>query len=153
MAESPLTGRLEPQARCSKPLDEEVWRAWLQKNQMEEVQGAIARMRAVKWVCIAILLATAALSSYVVPYQSVVTFIVSLGAIAVMWQGFRTHHYYFAALFTAMVVLYNPLFPTFTLSGGWPRFIVLASVIPFMVSLVWMNATNLPRPLSELATP
>ena len=64
--------------------------------------------RAVKWVCIATLLATAALSSYGVPYQSVVTFIVSLGAIAVMWQGFRTHHYYFAALFTAMVVLYNP---------------------------------------------
>lgn len=153
MAESPLTGRLELQARCSKPLDEKVWRAWLQKNQIEEVQGAIARMRAVKWVCIAILLATAALSSYVVPYRSVVAFIVSLGAIAAMWQGFRTHHYYFAALFTAMVVLYNPLFPTFTLSGGWQRFIILASVIPFIAAVVWMNATSLPRGRSEPATP
>ena len=147
MSDSVLHGRHEPRERCSKPLNEGVWRAWLEKNRLEETRNSVARTKAVKWFCIAVLIAAAALSSHIASYQGGVRFIVALGAVIVMCQGFRTHRYYFAALFAAMIVFYNPLFPTFTLSGDWERLIVLASVIPFIASLVWMSATDLtPRP-------
>ena len=132
----------DSQAHSSKPLDETVWRAWLNKNLLEERQRAAARIKAVKWACIGVLMATAAVSSYVFSpyvsaYQAVVRFAIGLGAIVMMSESFRTRQYAFTALFAAVVLLFNPVVPIFALAGNW--LILLASVLPFVASLVWMK--------------
>ncbi len=43
------------------------------------------------------------------------------------------------ALFAAIVLVFNPVFPTFALSGKWV--ILLVSVLSFVASLVWMTDT------------
>jgi hypothetical protein len=60
---------------------------------------------------------------------------IALGAFAVMFHAFHAHRYILAAVFGTIVLLYNPLFPAFSLSGGWQRLIVLASTAPFLASL------------------
>ncbi len=55
----------DSQTHSSKPLDEAVWRAWLKKNLLDERQRAAARIKAVKWACIGVLLVAAVVSSYV----------------------------------------------------------------------------------------
>lgn len=135
-------GPRDSQAHSSKPLDDTVWRAWLNKNLIEERQRAVARIKTVKWACIGVLMATAVVSSYVsspcVPaYQAVVRFAIGLGAIVILFESLRTRQYAFAALFVAVVLLFNPVVPTFALAGHWV--ILLAAVLPFVASLVWMK--------------
>lgn len=135
-------GPRDSQSDGSKPLDEIVWRAWLNKNLLEERQRAVARIKTVKWTCIGVLIATAVVSSYVstpyVPaYQAVVRFAIGLGAIVIIFESLRTRQYAFTALFAAVVLLFNPLVPTFALAGHWV--IPLAGVLPFIASLVWMK--------------
>jgi hypothetical protein len=129
-------------AHSSKPLDETVWHPWLNKNLIQERQRSAARIKAVKWVCIGVLIATAVVSSYVsspyVPaYQAVVRFAIALGAIVIMFESLRTRQYAFAALFATVVLLFNPVVPTFALAGNWV--ILVAAVLPFVASLVWMK--------------
>lgn len=50
--------------------------------------------------------------------------------------------YAFAASFVAIALLYNPFVPTFLFAGSWQHLFVLASVFPFLTSLVWMNAIS-----------
>ena len=135
-------GTEEIPKRCSKPLDQEIWRAWQEKNRLQDMRNAVSRMKAVKWLCIAVLIATAVLFSHLSPYHAVVRFAVALGALVIMMQGFHTRRYVFAALFAALVLLYNPFVPAFTFSGDWQRLFVLASLLPFLASLIWMNALN-----------
>ena len=123
-----------------KPLDQEVWRAWQQKNRLQERQKAVARMKAVKWLCIALLIVTAVLFSPLSPYHVIVRFTVAFGALVVMMQGLRTRRYAFAILFAALIFLYNPFVPTFAFSGSWQRLLVFASALPFLASLIWMQA-------------
>lgn len=135
-------GPRDSQAHSSKPLDDTLWRAWLNKNLIEERQRAVARIKTVKWACIGVLMATAVVSSYVsspyVPaYQAVVRFAIGLGAIVILFESLRTRQYTFAALFAAVVLLFNPVVPTFALAGHWV--ILLAAVLPFVASLVWMK--------------
>src|SRR5947209_2792000 len=113
-------GLRDSQAHSSKPLNETVWRAWLNKNLLEEGQRAAARIKAVKWACIGVLLATAVVSSYVFPpfvstYQTAVRFAIGLGAIVIMFESLRTRQYAFTALFAAVVLLFNPVLPIFAL--------------------------------------
>lgn len=126
----------------SKQLDQEIWRAWQEKNRFQEEWRAISRMKALKWLCIAVLLVTAVFFTQLYPYHLIVRFAVALGAFVVMMQGLSTRHYAFAALFAATVLLYNPFVPTFLFVGGWQRLFVLASVFPFLASLAWMNAIS-----------
>src|SRR5690349_8015682 len=117
-------GPRDLQAHSSKPLDDTVWRAWLNKNLIEERQRAVARIKTLKWACIGVLMATAVVSSYVsspyVPaYQAVVRFAIGLGAIVILFESLRTRQYTFAALFAAVVLLFNPVVPTFALAGHW----------------------------------
>lgn len=132
----------DSQAHRSRPLDETVWRAWLNKNLLQERQSARARIKAVKWACIGVLMAAAVMSSYVFlpyvsSYQAVVRFAIGLGAIIMMFESLRTQQYAFTALFAAIVLLFNPVVPTFPLAGS--RLILLASALPFVASLVWMK--------------
>ncbi len=132
----------DSQAHSSKPLDETVWRAWLNKNLLEERRRAAARVKAVKWACIGALLATAGVSSYVFSpyisaYQTVVRFAIGLGAIVIIFESLRTRQYAFTALFAAVVLLFNPVLPAFAFAGNWV--ILLASLLPFIASLLWMK--------------
>ena len=84
----------------------------------------------------------AGLWSQIAPYELVFKFNVSAGAIVVMFQAFRTRHYAFAAVFAALVLLYNPVAPVFSFTGDWQRFLVVASVLPFIAALAWPNRTE-----------
>lgn len=125
-----------------KPLDEAVWQAWVAKGRAQERRDSAALVKAVKWVAIVGLFAAAGLWSQIAPYELVFKFIVSAGAIVVMFQAFRTRHYAFAAVFAALVLLYNPVAPLFSFTGDWQRFLVVASVLPFIAALAWLNRTE-----------
>jgi hypothetical protein len=74
------------------------------------------------------------------PYDIVVRFIVTGGAIALMSEAFHVRHYVPAAAFGALVLLYNPVEPPFGFAGGWQRAAVAASAVPFLASLAWRNS-------------
>lgn len=57
-------------------------------------------------------------SPYVVAYQTVVRFAIGLGVIVIMFESLRTRQYKFTALFGAVVLLFNPVVPTFALAGN-----------------------------------
>ena len=50
---------------CTKPLDLIMWRAWIENNRQQDIQRAFAWMKAVKWACVGLLLATVVVSSSV----------------------------------------------------------------------------------------
>jgi uncharacterized membrane protein YoaK (UPF0700 family) len=121
----------------SKPLDEAAWQAWGAKGRAQDKRDSAAHMKAVKWVSIAALLVAAGLWSQIMPYEVVVRFIVTAGAIVVMFQALQARHYAVASVFGALVLLYNPVAPTFSFSGDWQRVLVVASAVPFVASLAW----------------
>jgi hypothetical protein len=124
----------------SKPLDEAVWLTWVARGRAQDKRGSAFRVRAVKWVSLAGLLAVAALWSHPTPYEVVVRSVVAGGSIVSMLQALKTRHYAFAVLFGALGLLYNPVAPLLSFSGGWQRLVVLASAGPFLVSLALRNS-------------
>lgn len=123
----------------AKPLDEAVWQAWVTKGRAGDRRSSAAAVRAAKWVSIAGLLAAVGLWSYLTPYQVVVRFLVTAGALVVMIQAVQVRHYVISAAFGALALLYNPVVPVFSLSGDWQRAAVAASAIPFVASLALRN--------------
>ncbi len=125
-----------------KSLGETMWRAWFEKTFFQGRQRAGAAIKAVKWPCMGVLMATEVVSLYVftpnVPaYQVTVRFAIGFGAIVIMFESVRARQYAFTALFAAIVLLFSPVFSSFALSGKW--LILLANVLPFIASLVWIN--------------
>jgi hypothetical protein len=125
-----------------KPLDEAIWRAWVEKNDLQDRQRAAARIKVVTWASIGVLMAAAVVFSYIFTpyvstYQAVVRFVVALGAIVLVFESFRARQYAFTALFAGITLLFNPVLPAFALSGN--GLILFASVLPFVASLVWMK--------------
>lgn len=96
-------------------------------------------MRAVKWVAILGLLALVGFWSQLTPYDAVVRFMLAASSIVVMFYAIQAGQYVFAVVFGALALLYNPIAPVFSFSGGWQRAVVLASAAPFMASLAWRN--------------
>ena len=133
-----VVGSRESQSRerqLAKPLDEAMWQAWIAKGRMQDRRSSAVRMKAVKWISIAGLLAAAGLWSQLTPYEVAVRFIVAASSIVVMFQTFHARQYAFAAVFGALALLYNPLAPVFSFSGDWQRALVFASTGPFVASL------------------
>jgi len=123
-----------------KPLDEEVFRAWLARGHAREQRSRAVSTAAVKWIAIAALLATAGLSPHVIVYELVVRFVVAAAAVAVMLQAFHARHFVFLSLFGVLAVLYNPVIPIFRFSGDWQRIVVIVTALPFFLSLRWTDA-------------
>jgi hypothetical protein len=121
----------------AKALDEAAWNAWVTKGRARDRRDNAAHVKAVKWVSIVALFATAVLYSYFTPFAVMVRFVVAAGAIVVMVQAYRTRYYADAAVFGALALLYNPVVPVFSLSGGWQRAVMAASAVPFVASLAW----------------
>ena len=121
------------------PMTETAWQAWLARNRAHERRGANRHIAVIKLLSIALLLTVAALWAFVGPYERALIFAIALGAFVLMFRELHDHRYAFAFAFGIMVFLHNPLFPMFPLSGGWHRVIVLASIAPFLASLLWSN--------------
>jgi hypothetical protein len=123
----------------SKPLDEAVWQAWVEKGRARDRRNSAVRLMVVKWVSLAVLLVVAALWSHLAPYDVVARFIVTAGGIVMMSHAIHAGHYAFAAMFGTIALLYNPLAPVFSFSGDWQRTVVVASTAPFVASLAPRN--------------
>jgi hypothetical protein len=123
----------------AKLLDEAVWQAWLEKGRAQDRRSSAARMKAVKWVSIAGLLTIVGFWSHLAPYDVIVRFMLTTGAIVIMFRTIHMGQYVFAAVFAALALLYNPVVPVFSFSGGWQRAVVLASAVPFAASLAARN--------------
>ena len=127
---------------AARQLNEAAWQAWVAKGRAQDRRSSAARIKAVKWASIAGLLAAAGLWSHLAPFEVVVRFLVTAGAMVVMFQAFQARHYAVAAVFGALALLYNPVVPAFNFSGDWQRAVVVASAVPFIVSLAWPNGRN-----------
>lgn len=92
-----------------------------------------------KWISLAGLFAALGMWSELTPYEIVVRFVVAAGAIIVMLQAFHARRYTFAAVFGTVALLFNPVAPVFSFSGDWQRALLMASGVPFVVSLAWRN--------------
>jgi len=131
--------RLQPLETVSdpaaKPLDMEVWQAWLQKCRAQERRSAAANIKAIKWISIAGLLVVAGMWNVVTPCEVAIKFFVTACAILMMFHEIHARHYFFAPMFGALALLYNPVAPMFSFAGDWQRAFVVVSTIPFIASL------------------
>ena len=121
--------------QSAKPLDQAVWQAWVAKGRAEDQRSSAARIKAVKWVSIAGLLAAELLGSHLASFDVLIRCVVTGGAMVVMLQFLHARRYACAALFGALALLYNPVAPVFSFSGGWQLAVVVASAAPFVASL------------------
>lgn len=119
-----------------QPLNETVWQAWLVRNREQEQRRGAVRMRALKLVSIAALLAVAMFGSHLAPYAVVVRFTVATGATVLMFEAFHARCYASAVIFGVLSLLYNPIAPVFSFSGAWQSVLVVTSTLPFVASLV-----------------
>jgi hypothetical protein len=60
-------------------------------------------------------------------------------ATAEIFQALHSRRHALAALFAGLALLYNPVLPVFSFSGGWQRVMVVASAAPFAALLAWRN--------------
>lgn len=136
-----LGSREEPwTAPAELPLNQAAWQAWVAKGRAQEQRNSVARTKAVRWISAAALLAAAVLWSHLAPFDVVVRFIVTGGAMVLMFQASHNRNYAFASIFGALALIYNPVLPAFGFSGGWQRAVVVASAVPFIASIAWRNA-------------
>jgi hypothetical protein len=135
----------QPRRGLEQPLDEAVWQTWVAKGRAEELRTAAASMQAVKWASIAGLLTAAAFGPEIAAYDVAVRFIVTVGALVMMVQAFQTRRYVLAAVFGELALLYNPVAPVFTFSGGWQLAVLLASTVPFVAALAWPRVRTHPQ--------
>jgi hypothetical protein len=122
-----------------KLLDEAVWEAWLDKGRAQDRRSSAARLKAIILASIAGLVAVFGLWSHLTPYDALVRFMLTIGAIVAMFHAIYAGKYVFAVLFGVIALLYNPIAPVFSFSGGWQRAIVLVSAAPFVASLAWRS--------------
>jgi len=127
---------IEPE---TKPLNEQVWQAWVAKGRAADERGKETRLRALKIAVIAGRLFAAILWSRAAPFEVVVRFMVGAGAVAVMVQCLRTGRYLIAPVFATLAVVFNPIAPVFEFSGDWQRAFLVACAAPFVASLAWRN--------------
>ena len=129
----PLTGWELP---VTKPLDETLWRAWVIKGRVRERQDNIARTRALKWAVVVALLGATVLTPVPAPFQILLRFVVAIAAVVVMFQAIHARRYGLAAVFGALLVIYNPVAPPIHFSTDWQRALLAASAIPFAAPLL-----------------
>lgn len=99
-----------------------------------------------KWITMAVLLTAAMMwrspANSQLP-QVLLGFVVCLGASVVVIQAVQAGRYVWAGGFTAMALLFNPVLPVLPFDGEWGRLLVLASIVPFAISLVTLRAQPL----------
>lgn len=143
-AKNERTGLERPPSMAGfRPLEEATWKKWLTKGREGDERTRMLYSAAVKWATLGVLLATVGFWAYAEPYQILIRFAVALGATSTLFQAVRTRHYVFAALFSAVALLFNPLLPALPLAGDWSRWVVFASIIPFAIAPAWLQTARL----------
>lgn len=120
-----------------KPLDVELWQAWLAKGRAQDRRRIGRFITGVTWVTIAGLLAAVGHWPHPVAFDLVIRFVVAAGALRLIFHALGSRSYVVAAVLGALVLLYNPGAPVFGFSGAWRSALVVASAVPFVVSLAW----------------
>jgi hypothetical protein len=132
-----------PQA---KPLDEWVWQAWVLKGRAQDERSHAAGVKAVTWISlVTLVLVAAGFCSYITPYDVAVRFLLAAAGLGLMFRACHMRHYAFTAVFGALALLYNPVMPVFRFSGEWQSAFVMATTIPFIVSLTWRKTELMPN--------
>ncbi len=121
--------------RPVRPLEEEVWQAWLARGRAQDRRRSAAFTQGIKWASIAGLLAALGHWPHLGAYDLAVRFVVAAGATAMVFQAIRSRDYLVAVVFGALVLLYNPVAPVFGFSGQWQTALVVVSAVPFIASL------------------
>lgn len=96
-----------------------------------------------KLVSIAALLLAAMLWSYAPRFDLPLRFVVGLSAMLVATQAVHAKKYYWAVGFYALAILFNPFAAVITLAGKLSLLVVLATVVPFAVSLTALKTQPL----------
>jgi hypothetical protein len=65
--------------------------------------------------------------------------VLAVAAVGMVLAAFHQRQYVLGAVFAALALLYNPLAPVFDFSGNWQRALVVASAVPFVISLAWRD--------------
>jgi hypothetical protein len=88
-----------------------------------------------KWFSIAVLLLTLTFWKSAGDYQLALNVVISIAAVVVVVQAFRSKRYLWAAGFIVVAALFNPVAPVFRLAGGWSLLLVALTIAPFAFSL------------------
>ncbi len=115
------------------------------KGREQERRTHAKFLKLVKWTSIAALVTGAGLGSLPAPFEVIVRFVATAGAILLMVQCLSARHYAMAAVFGVLTLLSNPLAPVLSFSSEWQRVLILASAAPFAASLAWRSLTEPPR--------
>lgn len=77
---------------AARPFDEAVWREWAARGCAPDRRSGAARISAMKWASIAALLAAAVFWFHLAPFEVVVRFLVSAGAMVVLFQALQARY-------------------------------------------------------------
>ena len=88
-----------------------------------------------KFVSITALVLALAFWSHASTYELPLRFLVSLGALVVAFQAAKVKKRGWSIGFSALAVLFNPFLPLGSFSGTVALIIVMASIVPFALSL------------------
>jgi hypothetical protein len=128
---------------ASKPSDERIWARWQLKSRARDARRAAAFAQAVNWICMTVLVVTAALPLYIGRYEGAIRLVLTTGAVLLMFRALRMRRYALAALFAAVGALYNPVVPGFRLAGeNWQRFLVLYSTLVLFAICLMLDTTE-----------
>jgi hypothetical protein len=119
-------------------LDEVAWDAWITKGKARERRGADRRLTALKWATIAALTFTGSVWGGLPTWSEIAMLsLVSLSGMAMAIRYGSTYRKYIAAaVFFAIAMLYNPVFPFVAFAGDWQqRVAVLLTIVPFAMAL------------------
>ena len=100
------------------PLDKALRQVCIAKGRAENQRSIATRLKAVKWVSIAGLLAAAGLWSHLPPYDLVIRLVLASWAMSGMFQAFKSQRYAVAVMFGGLALVYNPVAPEFSLWVG-----------------------------------
>ncbi len=89
----------------------------------------------VKFVSIAALLLTTMLWTYAPSFDIALRFVVGFSALVVATQAIRARKRYWAVAFYVIAFLFNPFAAVITLTGTASMLVILATVVPFAISL------------------
>jgi len=108
-------------------------------------------IKSMSWISV-IALAPAILLASSANYRIALEFVVCWTAAMIVMQSFRAGRYGWAAAFSIMAVLFNPIAPV-AVSSPLFRGLVVACLALFAASLSWMKAAAEPEMLSIASQP
>ena len=117
--------------------EETVWRAWLDRNHVQEARRKHRRETVFSIVLIASFVLAALFGNRPVEYDTAVGATLAVGAAIAAFHAFNARRYAAATVLASMAVLYNPGYPLLALSGAFAVVTLLGSAAFLAVPLVF----------------